>query len=412
MFGQGSRLPAALSLVGSVLGLVFSSYSTIDYASHLDRRLHDVHCSFIPGAPPTSEAEACRAAMYSPYSSILRETLWGGVPVSLFALGAFSFFAGFAVYLLVAPRQASRTNVQFFAAVSVTPCLVSALMFVIAVTQLGSLCKTCVGTYVASGLVGLGGLLGLLTLRHGVSTPAEPSGRSGEAGRPRGNPVMAAFWLFVLGAVTILPAGVYAASAPDHRPYLAGCGELKKPEDAQAALMKFRGPRATQPALMFEDPLCPTCAAFHQRLKAEKVLERLDITLALFPLDSSCNWMLDQPLHPGACTVAKAILCGQQQAFQVLEWSFEEQEELAKAGKAGEPALRGAISRRWGASMLQCIDSRDTKARLNKHLHFAADNGVPVSTPQVYLGKRRLCDEDTDIGLRFTLKELVPEVLQ
>jgi protein-disulfide isomerase len=223
---------------------------------------------------------------------------------------------------------------------------------------------------------------------------------------------MAAFWLFVLGAITILPAGVYAASAPDHRPYLTQCGELKKPEDAQAALMKFRGPRATQPTLMFEDPLCPTCKAFHDRLKAEKVLERLDITLVLFPLDSECNWMLDQALHPGACTVAKAILCGQQQAFGVLEWAFDQQEQLAAAGKAGEPALRSAISRRWGATMLQCIDSRETKARLNKHLHFAADNGVPVSTPQVYLGKRRLCDEDTDIGLRYTLKELAPEVLQ
>src|SRR5215204_2097065 len=101
MFGPSSRFPAALALAGAVFGLVFAVYSTLDYAQHLDRRLHDVHCSFIPGAPATSEAEACRAAMYSPYSALFKDSLWGGVPISLFALGAFTFFAGFALYLLL-----------------------------------------------------------------------------------------------------------------------------------------------------------------------------------------------------------------------------------------------------------------------------------------------------------------------
>jgi len=121
MFGSSSRFPAVLALAGAVLGLVFAVYSTIDYAQHLDRRLHDVHCSFIPGAPATSEAEACRAAMYSPYSALLREQYWGGVPISLFALGAFTFFVGFALYLVVANGRAPKTAVGFFAAVSVTP---------------------------------------------------------------------------------------------------------------------------------------------------------------------------------------------------------------------------------------------------------------------------------------------------
>ena len=50
--------------------------------------------------------------------------------------------------------------------------------------------------------------------------------------------------------------------------------------------------------------------------------------------------------------------------------------------------------------------------RLNNNLHFAADNNIPVSTPQMYLGKRRVCDEDTDLGLMFTLNQLAPEVLK
>src|SRR5882724_11614826 len=70
MPGPKSKLPAVLALIAALLGLLFASNSTLDYAKHLDRRLHDVHCSFIPGAPATSEAEACRVAMYSPYSAL------------------------------------------------------------------------------------------------------------------------------------------------------------------------------------------------------------------------------------------------------------------------------------------------------------------------------------------------------
>lgn len=411
MSGQSSRVPSILSLVGSVLGLLFASYSTLDYAHHLDRRLHEVHCSFIPGAPATSEGEACRAAMYSAYSAVMRDSLWGGVPISLFALGAFAFFAGFSVYLLLARDGASRVSLTFFAAVSVTPLLVSILMFVISITKLGSLCKTCVGTYVASALVAAGGVSGwLAALKRDAAARATRD--SSLATRPNGNPAMAALWLFVLGAVTILPAGVYAASAPDHRPYLTQCGELKKPEDPQSALLKYRGTAAVQPALFFEDPLCPTCKAFHERLYAEEVIEKLDVTLVLFPLDNSCNWMLDQSLHPGSCVLSKAVLCAKNQARQMLEWAFDNQAELASAGKQGEAAMKAAIQRKWGASVVACLDARDTKTQLNKHLHFAADNGVPVSTPQVYLGARRLCDEDTDLGLRYTLKQLAPEVLK
>lgn len=410
MSAQSSRVPSIVALAGSLLGLVFASYSTLDYAAHLDRRLHDVHCSFIPGAPVTSEAEACRAAMYSSYSAVLRDSLWGGVPISLFALGAFSFFLGFAVYLMVAQSRASRVSLTFFAGVSVTPLIVSLIMFVISVTKLGSVCKTCVGTYIASFLLALGGLWAFWAARPRGAVASSNDGVA--VTRPNGNPAMAAFWLFVLGAVTILPAGVYAASAPDHRPYLTQCGTLKKPADASNALLKFRGNSAVRPALFFEDPLCATCKAFHDRLLGEQVLEKLDVTLVMFPLDSTCNWMLDQSLHPGACLVTKAVLCGKNQARQVLEWAFDNQKSLLEAGKAGEPILKALIQQKWGPSMVACMDSRDTKVQLNKHLHFAADNSVPVSTPQVYLGAQRICDEDTDLGLRYTLKQLAPEVLK
>ena len=103
-----TRVSALVALVASLLGLLFGSYSAFDYAKHLDRRLHDIHCSIIPGAAPTDSADACRAAMYSPYSALFKEKYWGGIPISLFAIGAFVFFIAFALYLAVAGERARR----------------------------------------------------------------------------------------------------------------------------------------------------------------------------------------------------------------------------------------------------------------------------------------------------------------
>ena len=397
-----SRSYAVIALVASLLGLLFASNSTLDYASHLDRRLHDVHCSFIPGAAVTSEAEACRAAMYSPYSALLKEAYWGGIPISLFARGAFAFFVGFSLYLLRSGSRAPRAAVLFFSVVSATPFLVSFVMFVISLTKLGHLCKTCVGIYISSTLLLLAGILGALSLRRDFD----------EAPRPRVGFMLPIAWLLALGLTTLVPAVVYAASVPDERPYLTQCGTLKVEPAANVELVPLKGARAVQPALFFEDPLCPTCKAFHERLVAEGIYDRLDARLSLFPLDSECNWMLNEPLHPGACIVAKAVICGGEQSRAVLEWAYDKQEDVQKAGKQGAKALKSLIRARFGDPITRCIDDRKTETRLNNHLHFASENNIPVSTPQVYLGKQRLCDEDTDLGLRFTLGQLAPEVLK
>jgi uncharacterized membrane protein len=399
MFSRGSKAPAAISLAASALGLLFSSNSTSDYAAHLDRRLHNVHCSFIPGASATAEAEPCRAAMYSPFSALLKDQYWGGIPISLLSLGAFCFFTAFSLYLLLAGERASRRTWGFFALVASTPLLVSLVMLTISLTQLGQLCKTCVGIYLSSALLALGGTTGWLATR-------------GDSARPALSFVFVPVWLAALGATTLVPAVVYAATAPDQRPYITQCGELKQMKLKGDSPVKIRGTRAVQPTLLFEDPLCPTCKAFHDRLVTEDVIEKLDIQLVLFPLDSECNWMLDQPLHPGACIVSKAVLCGEGNTRQVLEWAYAEQEYLTRAGKAGEGVLRAAIRQRWGEALLRCVDDKKTGVRLNNHLQFAAENNIPVSTPQMYLGKRRVCDEDTDLGLRFTLSQLAPEVLK
>jgi uncharacterized membrane protein len=492
--------PAVIGAAASVVGLFFAAFSTHDYAQHLDRQLHGTHCSFVPGLAGVTEGpNACTAAMYSPYSSVLRGAYWGGLPVSLFALGAYTFYLALSAYLLTAGRAAPRGPWRAYGAAALVPLPVSLLMASLSALRLGGFCKLCVGLYAASGLLAYAGVRALRfaraggalapgrgqenlarsgenlarsgenlarsgenlaregdhlpplgsganlpppdgpdahlspalrdKLRHrrrrapgggheaaraGVPSPADGPGSGPGARRPAElSPWLAFAAVFgLLGLFAAAPAVVYASSLPDYRPLLAGCGTLPEPAEPPNTFARLRTASPRRKALLFVDPLCPTCKALHERLGVEGALERLDASLVLFPLDNECNWMLDRPVHPGACVLAKAVLCGDKQgrAREVLEWAYDEQEALRVAGKAGKELVRARVRARF-AELDKCVDERETQKRLERGLHFAVANKVPVSTPQFYLGELRVCDEDTDLGLRYTLGQLAPEVV-
>lgn len=455
--------PSALALVASILGFSFALSSTLDYTRHLDRQVHDIHCSFIPGlgADATQEG-ACRAAMYSPYSALFKDRYWGGIPIAIFAVGAFGFFAAFALYLLLARNNAPRRGQQFLFLAGITPLAVSVLMFVIALTKLGEFCKTCVGIYISSTLLAIAGVAALLydrrraqaalAILHGkekavfpppakaaialeadekgvpptvvegevppVEAPAKEPAKEAidlDFKPPRtGGPALIPTWLLGLAVFTIVPAALYVSAMPSYATYVTGCGKLEKLTEPTNALLHVAPAGAKQQASLFVDPLCPTCKGFHQRLVTEGIFEKLDTTLVLFPLDNECNWMLDRALHPGACVVSKAVLCGgDQRALSVLEWAYDNQEALLAAakGSGGIPEVRKMIREKWPA-LDACIDSKETKQRLDRMLRYIVANQLPVSTPQLFLGGTRLCDEDSDIGLSYTLSKLAPDLVR
>jgi hypothetical protein len=392
------RIFAWIGVAGAVWGLVFAGISSLDYASHLDRGLHDLHCSFIPGAEASVSGEGCRTALNSPYSALFKESLWGGVPISLFGLGCFCFLLGYALTLALSARRTSRAGGLLYAALAISPLLVSIVMFSISWFELGTICKTCAGIYMASVVLGVSAI-GVL-----ASTWSERAPFS------LGSLVVAAVVALGMLLWVLAPSVVYAALAPDHSSYVTQCGTIKIPKESHGALLALPGRSPQKKAVFFEDPLCPTCKSLHERLKTAGVLERLDVDLALFPLDSECNWMLDQPLHPGACKVSKAVLCAKSPAA-MLDWAYERQPELAEAARTGGKVFDQFIAARWGQEVVRCMSDRATLQRLNRHLHFAAANAIAVSTPQVFIEGQRLCDEDIDMGLMFALHTLAPELL-
>ena len=446
MRSRPARWPAVLGLCASLLGLAFAGVSTLDYVQHLDRQVHNMSCSFVPGLVAAEGADtACRTAMYSPYAALFRGQLWGGIPVSLFAVGAFSFFAAFALYLLLARDTAPRRAAQFYALAGTTPLAVSLVMLGISLFELGHICKTCAGIYISSFLLAVASLSAWLSDRrsgarlaaaeskpsataaeartgaHAIDAAADDttiSASQSKAALPAGLRRTGTLWLFpvwfgALGSFAGVPALLYWRGMPDHKAYLSNCGTLAKTAVGNKDMLTAPSARAVVPATLVVDPLCPTCKALHQRLSAEGFLAAFDTTLVLFPLDSECNWNLHQPMHPGACIVARAVLCGEPRGkhMQVLEWAYEEQEAISEAANAGAGLVnvRAMIKRRF-PDLDACVDDRATERRLDRMMHFAVDNKLPVSTPQLFVGDARVCDEDTDLGLAYSLRLLAPQL--
>jgi uncharacterized membrane protein len=412
MHKSPARRAAIVAAVVAILGLVFAGYSTSDYAAQLDRQVHAVHCSFVPGAPVSTDGDnPCKTALFSPYSALFRATWWGGVPVSLFAVGVFGFFVGFAVYLALGAR--SKRAHPFFAVTTLVPLGASLVMFYISAVHLHVFCKLCVGIYVSSLVLAAAAAVAWHAHRRETMAfaPTVPSDARGQQ-PPADGWGKVVLWLAALGVAAVLPAIAYIAALPNVRPLIEKCGTLAIVSESHNGLLKIPTSHPVRPVLLFEDPLCPTCKAFHERLVDEGIFDRLDVTLVLFPLDTDCNWMLDRPLHPGACILSKAVLCGgNEKARSILEWAFDDQESLRELGKEGPAALTSKIGERWGTEIAACIGKPQTSVRLNQQLHFAANNHIPVSTPQMFLGTKRICDEDTDLGLKYTLAQLAPEVL-
>jgi hypothetical protein len=153
------------------------------------------------------------------------------------------------------------------------------------------------------------------------------------------------------------------------------------------------------------DPLCPACKAFSERLAASGLGDRLDRELVLFPLDKECNWMVSESLHPGACAVSEAVLCGGVQAGQVLQWAFDHQEELRAMGR--DPERVYARVRQQFPQLADCLGKPAVRSRLNRSLRWAVANSLPVVTPQLFVRGVKVCDEDTDLGLDYVLSRML-----
>jgi hypothetical protein len=278
----------------------------------------------------------------------------------------------------------------------------SVLFGVLAAWKLDALCKVCVGIYASSAIVLVGAFLA-----HRAAAADGPS-RLGLA-LAEGTALVA---VLTAAYVALAPAGAEKS--------LLGCGSLVTSGDAGGVMIPLggdapaAGPKLT-PAVEVLDPLCPSCKAFDQRLSASALGERLELKGVLFPLDSACNWMVTEAIHPGACAVSEAVLCAAGAASDrkdpaaagaVLKWAFARQAELRDLAAKDDRALRDLLEREFPA-VKGCLGGALVRSKLTKSLRWAVANAIPVLTPQLFVAGSRMCDEDTDLGLEYTLGRML-----
>lgn len=391
-FGTSPSRPWLLACAGSaLLGAIFSGLSTSDFIEHLDRQVHAVHCSFIPGAAQQLGDNGCRTVMMSPYSSLFRAQLWGGVPISLLALAVFAYLVYRALELAIRP-SVTRRETLFLLIATLLPVLMSLVYGGIAAVKLDALCKLCAGVYVSSALCGLFALVA--HLKAGSEGLFEPKGR-----------LYARWFAEGLAYVAVL-VFVFLVFAPKSKKSLEGCGTLVKNDDPAGVILPLQGAVKGVPSIAVLDPLCPACKGFDERLGASGLDQELNLRAVLFPLDSSCNWMVKQSLHPGACAMSEAMLCDKDHAREILSFAFAHQDELKKSAQDGDQAVRQRLVAQF-PKLKGCLGSAAVKNKVNKSLRWAVANALPVLTPQLFIRDRRVCDEDTDLGLEYTIRGML-----
>ena len=390
-----TKITLVLFILFAVGGAWFAGVSTYDFFLHLDGQVHSITCSYVPGTSERDElgTSGCYAVMMSPYSSVLRDSTWGGIPIALPGLAVFIYMTFIGLEHLILGRDKKRGDTLYLIAASLLPLITSLVYYIISVTKVGEVCKMCVGIYIAS----IGLFLSALVQFFLAKPETEPGPH-----HLRNQLLRYGIWFAEGLLFVMIPIIMYLQLKPEYQE--RNCGELVKPEDRSSIMLPAVGQGT--PAIEVMDPLCPSCLVFRNHFNTSELSKKISVKTVLFPLDSECNWMLKQPVHHGACMVSRAILCAKDPQ-PVIDWALENNVEIRLVAKEqGQDALKAMILKQFG-EVSQCIDTAKTKQKLNLSLRWIMANSLPIMTPQLYVNNRRLCDEDMDLGLEYGLGRLL-----
>ncbi|MBN2360850.1 MAG: hypothetical protein JXR83_15450 [Deltaproteobacteria bacterium] len=393
-FGGGiSELRPWLLVVagGALLGLLFAAFSTSDFVKHLDRQIHSIHCSVVPGAGLEIGESGCRAALMSPYSSLFRQSLWGGIPIALLALAVFAYLMFCAIEFALRPKL-SKTDTRYLVAAALLPVVTSVFYGIVSIVAVGEFCDNCVGIYFSSALALFGAVVAHVKARR-----ADQPGLWHNA---------YALWFGEGVAYVAVLTFIYFLLAPLNDKSVRGCGTLVRSDDPNQVMFALGGVARGAPAITVIDPLCSACTGFEARIRSSGLLDRINMRGVLMPLDSTCNWMVKESLHPGACAVSEAILCDRDRGAEIMDYALAHRNELIDLAKSDEKKLRQRLVEQFPA-IKGCLGTPGIKNKVNKSLRWTVANALPVLTPQLFIGDRRLCDEDTDLGLEYTMAAML-----
>jgi hypothetical protein len=327
-------------------------------------------------------------------------------------MAVFCFLGFWCIWLAINCRDREERATGFLFFGSLVPLSTSALMGYLSLVELDAACKLCIGIYASSAVLSVAALV-LWRLAASREDEKKAPGKS----PPEGGAVASADRPLPLSSGTLglafaaglscvgISVGAFAAAAPNFSKYVGSCGTISHMAAAPGVLIAYGEQRGNPTMLEVIDPLCPSCKGFEARFSKMPISNSVDRQLLLFPLDESCNWMIDRSIHPGACSISEAVLCSSDPG-PVLDWAFENQQAIMAATEKNPKAAAEMAKKRFPA-LAECIGSPEAGAKVNQSLRFAVKNQLPILTPQVFVEGTRLCGEDTDLGLDYALPRLL-----
>ena len=356
----------------------------------------EVACGF-------GDSGACTAAWDSAFASAIQD--FTGLPVAGWGLvwGLVALALPLAVLLA---RRRSRPGTLAWAGTLVTAAagVVGVAGLAIALLAGGSICQSCVVTYVlvlayaataflaldgmpwsdlarGSGLAaGVVGVAWLVLLVPGLRTPAalEPMAAIPEGSEPAKKPRDLKDYLALLP-----PRTAQALSDQLHALRSAEAGPLREPRSLVGSSMAAL--RITD----FADVLCSHCASLHKTLEEVRKLApegSIAIESRYFPLDGHCNPQIRGRSEDALrCIAARALICleGEPQVFDYAGRLYRAQRSLTK-DRVYE-ALRPLRPR---DELEKCVDAPETAAKLTEDIEWARELEI-TGTPLVLVNGRR-----------------------
>jgi protein-disulfide isomerase len=217
-----------------------------------------------------------------------------GLPVAVWGLLGYGLITITATLGLRTLRPGSWPAGVLFALAAVAAS-VSVGLAALSELAIGALCLYCAGSWLVA--------LALLPVAWRACRP------EGVAAAIRSDlSLVAARPLLTFG--TLVAMGILVAIAARSQPRY-----WEKPAPSAVVPVATAAPFAGQPLVVeFSDYECPFCAKAHDDLKA-LVASRPDVKVVKrhFPLDASCNPLMQRTLHPDACRLALAAICAERQ---------------------------------------------------------------------------------------------------
>jgi protein-disulfide isomerase/uncharacterized membrane protein len=184
-----------------------------------------------------------------------------------------------------------------------------------------------------------------------------------------------------------------------HKPYVPiprdmylNAFEATPVEEIDTAGRPFWGnPNAKVKIVEFSDFQCPFCrrAAFTLKPFLKSYKNDIAFYYLNFPLDSACNALLQQTMHPVACLAAKGGVCAAKQGkfWEYHDQVFENQKRLSRSVLI-EVAARVGLD---GPSFESCLVSDDAQVAIGRDVEQGGKVHVE-GTPSIYINGRLFRD--------------------